>query len=71
MIKITVTPPKQEPYSTEFTTVSDAIDYLLTLHTYGYAGAKEAAQQMRRADSLKRGRVARRRDRKSKVSKPA
>ncbi len=44
MIKITVTPPNQPSFSQEFFTVSDAYDFLMTLHKHGYKGAKEAAQ---------------------------
>ena len=52
MIKITITPPNKPEYFKEFSTVSDAIDYILTLHTYGYAGAREAAQQGMQADGF-------------------
>ena len=54
MIKITITPPNQSSYEKDFTTVSDAIDYLLTLHTYGYEGSRKAAQQSvhRTADNV-------------------
>jgi hypothetical protein len=45
MIKITITPPNQPSFSQEFTTVSDAYDFLEALRIYGYAGAKKAAQQ--------------------------
>ena len=44
MITITVTPPNQPSFSREFTTVSDAYDFLMTLHTEGYDGAREAAE---------------------------
>jgi len=46
MITITVNPPKGSDFSKNFLTVSDAYDFLETLHVYGYAGARKASLEV-------------------------
>ena len=47
MIKITITPPNQFPFSKEFLTVSDAFDFLEILQAFGYAGARQEVTKCR------------------------
>ena len=44
MITITVSPPNKPSFSRDFSTVSDAYDFLMLLQEQGYKGAAESTQ---------------------------
>ena len=45
MLKIIVTPPNQPSFSGEFSSVSDAYDFLEVLRVYGYEAAQQSVQR--------------------------